>query len=174
MKRSEKPFFVQNLTQELKLATSLVLVNFSGLSVKNQQILKKRLNEVQAKMVIVKNTLFKLAGKEAGSPQEVLSDTVLSGPTALIIGSQDPMAPLQVLAAFARQFEVPQFKVGIIDSTFCDKDTLTKLASLPSKEVLLAQAIGTIASPMYLLTGVLRANLQKLVYILNQASQSKQ
>lgn len=168
MKKAEKPFFIQNLTEELKSATCLVLVDFTGLSVKKQQELKKRLSGVGARMLVTKNTLFKLAGKEAKTPDEVLTDTVLSGPTALIIGTADAIAPLQILGTFARESEVPQFKVGIIDSAFCDKEALIKLSVLPGKEALLGQFLGVLMGPTFGLVTTLQGNLQKLVYVLDR------
>lgn len=173
MKKSEKPFFVQNLTEQLKGATSIVLIDYSGLNVKQQQELKKRLRGVQAEMGVVKNTLLKLASKGAKLSEGSLSDSVLSGPTATIITEADPIAPLQVLYQFSKEFGIPSFKVGIIEGNFRDKESLEKLATLPSKEVLVSYAVGTIASPMYGLVYTLQGNLQKLVYVLNAKQKSQ-
>lgn len=170
MKRQEKTFFVENLTQELKSATCLVLVDYTGLSVKMQQVLKKKLGLCDAKLLIVKNTLFKLAGINAKVPEETLSDAVLSGPTALVISEKDSITPLQVLAKFAKENEILNFKVGIIDGDFQDKDSLLKLSLLPSKEALYGQLIGSVAAPMYGIVTTLQGNLQKLVWILKQAA----
>lgn len=171
MKKAEKTFFVQNLVEELKSAESAILINFAGMGVETQQELKKRLSEVNARMIVVKNTLFKLAGKAAKVPKEALSDTTLKGQTALIIAEKDPIAPLQVLAKFAQEFEVPQLKVGIVEGYFQDKETLVALSKLPGKEALVAQAVGAIGAPIYGLIGTLQGNLQKLVFVLNQAKQ---
>ena len=168
MRKQEKSFFVQNLAEELKSATCLVLVDFTGLSVKKQQELKKRLAAVAAKMLVTKNTLFKLAAKEAKTSQDVLTDTALTGPTALIIGTADAIAPITILGHFAKEFEIPQFKVGIIESTFCDKETLIKLSSIPGKEALLGQLLGVLMGPSYGLVTTLQGNLQKLVYVLDR------
>ncbi len=173
MKKAEKTFFVENLTEELKSATCVVLVDYTGLSVKMQQDLKKKLASCGAKLLIVKNTLFKLAGKDAKVPKETLADTVLSGPTAMIIGSGDSIAPLQVLAKFAKENDILNFKVGIVDGAFQDKETLTKLSQLPSKEILYGQLVGTIAGPMYGIVATLQGNLQKLVWILNSKVESQ-
>lgn len=172
MKKAEKHIFVENLTQDLKGASSIYLVDHQGLSVKMQQDLKKRLKAVGGKMVVVKNTLFKIAGKDANYPSETLEDTVLSGPTALITGTDDAIAPLQVLAIFAKEFELPNLKVGVVDGKFQDKDALTILSQLPSKEILLGQTVGTIGAPLYGIVGVLQGNLQKLVWILSQKAKS--
>ena len=169
MKKQEKSIFVQNLVEELKGASSVVLVDYSGLNVKAQQDLKKKLREVNAKMLVVKNTLFKLAGKSAKVPRETLTDTVLTGPVALVITEEDPIAPLQVLGKFAAEHEIPQLKVGVIEGSFQDKETLVRLSKLPTKEILVGQVVGSIGAPLYGIVGVLHGNLQKLISILEQA-----
>ena len=168
MRKSEKPYFVDNLSQELKSATGIVLIDYQGLTVKKQQDLKKRLKAVDAKMLVAKNTLFKLAAISAQAPEEILSDTVLSGPTAIILANKDSISTLQVLHKFAVENELPQMKVGIVGGSFQDKETLITLAKLPAKDILLAQVVGAIASPLYGLVGTLQGNLQKLVYILEE------
>lgn len=172
MKKAEKSFFVDNLSEELKNATSIVLVDYTGLSVKKQQEMKRLLKEIGAKMFVTKNTLFKIAGKNAKIPEETISDTVLSGPTAFIMSEGDPIAPIQVLAKFAQSNDIPQFKVAVIDGLFQDKETLLRLSKLPSREVLHSQVVGSIASPIYGLLGTLQGNLQKLVSLLSIKAQN--
>jgi large subunit ribosomal protein L10 len=168
MKKAEKPIFVENLAAELALAKSVVLINFAGLSVKSQQELKRRLVEVDAKMVVVKNTLLKRAGQEAKIPADTLTDSVLTGQTALVIGASDPIAPIQVLGKFAAEFEVPSFKVGILEGAFQDNESLVKISKLPGKDALLGQLLGTLMSPSYALVGTLNSNMQNLLYVLKQ------
>jgi large subunit ribosomal protein L10 len=167
MKKAEKILFVDNLTAELKSAKSFVLVNYIGLAVTAQQELKKRLKEVGASMIVVKNTLLKRAGKEAKINEKLLMDEVLSGQTALIVSEGDPIAFIQVLGQFIKEFSVPQIKVGIVDGLFQDNETLMKLSTLPGRDVLLSQLLGSLVSPMSGLTGTLNGNLQKLVYVLH-------
>lgn len=168
MKKTEKVELVKNLTKDLSEATSLVLVNYAGLNVKSQQELKSRLNAVDARMVVIKNTLLKRAAQEAKIDKEALTDEVLSGQTALVIAKGDSVAPIQILGKFAKEFELPKFKVGIVDGSFQDAGSLSKLSTLPGRDALLAQLLGSLMSPMYGLVGTLNGNLQKLVYILDQ------
>jgi len=168
MKKAEKILFVDNLTAELKSAKSFVLVNYIGLAVTAQQELKKRLKEVGASMIVVKNTLLKRAGKEAKINEKLLMDEVLSGQTALIVSEGDPIAFIQVLGQFIKEFSVPQIKVGIVDGLFQDNETLMKLSTLPGRDTLLSQLLGSLISPSYGLIGTLNGNLQKLVYVLNK------
>lgn len=172
MKKQEKAFFVDNLTEELKGAKSVVLVNYAGLTVKMQQELKKRLKEAGASMLVVKNTLLKRAGERAKIGKELLSDSILSGPTALIIANGDPITPIQVLGGFAKEFEVLQMKVGVLEGNFQDAEALVKISTLPGKDALLGQVLATLMSPSYTLVGVLNANMQKLVYVLQTKSKA--
>jgi len=169
MIKSDKIKLVEELTEDLKDATAVVLVDFMGLSVKSQQQLKKDLRAVGASLVVVKNTLFRIAAKNTKQPKEI-ADTVIDGPSAVVYTKEDPIAPLQVLAKFAKTAELPQFKVGVVEGTFHDKEGLKKLSTLPSREILLGQAVGTIAAPLYGIVSTLQGNIQKLLYILQQAS----
>lgn len=172
MLKAAKVTLVENLTEELKSAKSLVLVNYSGLNVKAQQELKKRLKEVDGNMVVVKNTLLKRAGEAAKLSAEIVKDEVLQGQTALVIGRGEPIAPLQVVARFAKEFELPKFKVGVIDGTFQDEASLTKLSTLPGRDVLLGQLLGSLMSSMYGLVGTLQSPMSQLVYTLNSKVKS--
>ena len=169
MKKTEKTILIQNLSEELKSAKSTILVDYSGLSVGNQQELKKRLKEVDAKMIVVKNTLFKLAGKGVKLPEEVVAGPVLSGQTALILAKDDPVSPLKVLADFAKEFEVIKMKVGIVEGAFQDQEELASLSKLSGKDALQLQVLGGLAAPVYGMVGVLNANINKLILILKEA-----
>lgn len=170
MKKAEKVLFVENLKAELKDAKSVVLVNYSGLAVKPQQELKARLSAVGGKMVVVKNTLLSRAAEEAGFKGGDLEGDILTGQTALIIATDDAVAPIQVLGKFAKEFDVPKFKVGVIDGSFQDSASLSKISNLPGRDALLSQVLGTLMGVEYGLVGTLNGNLQKLVYVLDQTS----
>ena len=166
MKKLEKIKFVENLVAELKGAKSVILVNYAGLTVAGQQDLKSRLKEVGGRLVVVKNTLLKRAGETAKIDGGILEDKVLSGQTALLIADEDPIAPIQVLGKFAKENEFPKFKVGVVEGSFQDEAALTKLSTLPGRDALLAQLLGSLVAPEYGLVGTLQGNLQKLVYVL--------
>lgn len=170
MLKNDKIKFVDDLTGELKSAKSVILVNYAGLNVKAQQELKKRLKEAGSKMVVVKNTLLKRAGEAAKIDSKVLTDEILSGQTALVLGTEDAVAPIQVLGKFAKENELPKFKIGIIEGSLQDGESLTKIAALPGRDVLLGQVLGALMASEYGLVGTLQGNLQKLVYVLDQKS----
>jgi len=166
MKKKDKPVFVAQLAQTLQSAKTLVLVDYKGLGVKPQQELKRRLVAVNATMIVAKNTLFARAAQEAKLPAEISDVKVLSGQTAYVMTEGDPIAPIAVLAKFAREFEVPNFKVAVVEGVFQDTNALITLSKLPSREILLGQVVGSIASPLYGLVSVTQTNIQKLLYIL--------
>src|SRR5688500_489839 len=97
MLKPEKTQLIAKLASELKDAQTIVMVDFAGLNIANQQELKKRLKEVGARMLVAKNTLIRLAGKEAKIEEQTLTDSVLSGQTALILSSGDPVSPIQII-----------------------------------------------------------------------------
>ncbi len=168
MLKPEKTQLIKDITKELSDAQTIVFVDYTGLNMGSQQELKKRLKEIGARMIVVKNTILRIAGTEAKLDDQALTDSVLSGQTAVILSSTDPVAPIQVIGKFAKEFELPKFKVGIVEGVFQDTVNLGKLSKLPGKEVLYAQVVGSMASPMYGLVYSLNANMQKLVYILDQ------
>ena len=168
-----KKDLVRSLTESFQKASSTVAVDYTGMDVQAQQELKKRLKESESKMTVVKNTLLKIAGKEAKFPSEFTSDEVLSGQTALIYTDSDPISPLQTIGKFFKEFQLATFKAGVIEGEFQDKANLEKLSKLPGRDQLQAQVVGSIASPLYGIVRVLNANMQKLVFILNEHSKSE-
>ena len=123
-------------------------------------------------MVVVKNTLLKRASEAAKLDPGMVKDEVLQGQTALVVAKSDPVGPIQVLGKFAKEFSLPKFKVGVVDGTFEDEAALTKLSTLPGRDILLGQLLGALVASEYGLVGTLNANLQKLVYILDQKAKA--
>lgn len=166
MLKAGKIELVKDLIEELKNSKSIVLVNYTGLNVKAQQELKRRLKEVDGRMVVVKNTLLKRAITEAKIDEKVATDEILSGQTAIVMADGDPVAPIQVLGKFAKENELPKFKIGVVDGILQDSLSLSQISVLPSRDVLLSQVLGSLMSSMYGLVGTLNGNTQKLLYIL--------
>ncbi len=170
MNKQQKIESVKTLASDLKEAKAAVFVDYSGLGVKSQQELKKRLKEAGASMKVLKNTIISRAASDAGFPADSYSDTVLAGQTAVVLSNQDPVSPIQILGKFAKEFEKPQFKVGVLEGRFTDKQGLLTISKLPSKEILYAQVVGGLSAPMYGLVSTLQGNLQKLLWILQSKS----
>lgn len=169
----EKKEKVEKLAEAMKKAASVAFVDYTGMGVKAQQELKKRLREAGGKMWVAKNTLLKIAGKEAGMPEEVLDEQVLSSQTAMVVGENDGISPIQVLGKFLGEYEFPKLKAGVVEGKYQDQEKLMMIAKLPSRDELYAQVVGAVAGPMYGLMGTLQGKMQELLYILNEAVKSE-
>jgi large subunit ribosomal protein L10 len=156
--RPEKATIVQDLQEQLSGSPFLILVDYAGLNVPQFGELRNRLREVGAEMHVVKNTLLRRAGQEAG-----LGDLAegLNGQTAMVTGEKDVSTAAKVLKTFKSEFQKPSMKLGVLDRAVLSFEQLESIAELPSREVLLAQ-----------LLGVLQAPATKLVRVLNEPGAS--
>ncbi len=166
MKKQFKSDIISKLSKNFKEAKSISLVDFTGMNIVAQQDLKKRLKDGSGKMIVAKNTLIKRALDEAKIPKELTDKAILSGQTAVIIGSDDPVSPIQTIGKFASENEFLKFKAGILEGLFQNKDSMIAISKLPSKEVLNGQVVAAVAGPMYGLINNLENKMQELFYIL--------
>jgi len=169
----EKKETVKDLTEKFESAKSVVFVDYAGMDMSSQDDLRNKIREAGGSIFIAKNTLMKIASEKAGLPAESREDSILTGQTAIVFGLDDSVSPIQVLGKFVKENEAPQIKAGVVEGSFQDKDGVIKISKLPNKEQLYAQVVGAVGGPMYGIVGVLNANLQKLVYILKEASEKQ-
>ncbi len=163
---------VAALTLQMKSASSVVFIDYKTLTMKEGQAMKKELLAGDGKMMVAKNTLIKIAGKNANLPEEAISDSVLSGQTAVVFANTDPVSPIQILGKFMAKSEKTSWKAGVVEGVFQDAASLSKISKLPSKDQLMAQVVGGISAPLYGLVATLNGNIQKLVYVLNARRES--
>jgi len=163
---------VKNLTEELKKAKSVVLVNYQGLTHQQLADLRNKLKEVNGSLMITKNTLLRLAlGNQAGLPREIIEGDFLRGPTAALFITSDPIPTLKALHRFSTEFDLPKIKIGILEGEIAEKEKILRLATLPSKEILIAQVVWGLKTPSQRLTFALNWNLQKLTLVLKRMSE---
>jgi large subunit ribosomal protein L10 len=154
MKRAEKEQLVSNLRDKLNNAQSLYYTDFTGLNVKRMTELRRRLKRAGVDYVVIKNTLALRAVNESG-----LVGTKLKGPTGLVVG-KDPVAAARVLTDFAKEFEdKPAMKGGMLQGKAIDNAQLKRMASLPSREQMLADLAASMQSPMAAFLGALSGPL---------------
>jgi large subunit ribosomal protein L10 len=150
MKRAEKEQLVSDLTDKLKSAQSLYYTDFTGLNVKRMTELRRRLKRAGVDYVVIKNTLALRAVNESG-----LIGEKLSGPTGLVVG-KDPVAAARVLTEFAKEFEdKPAVKGGLLQGKAIGNAQVKRMASLPSREQMLADLAAGMQSPMAAFVGAL-------------------
>ncbi len=173
MKRSDKETFVADFQSRLQEAPVLYLTDFSGLDVKSITVLRDRLHESGAEYLVVKNRLLKRALETADMELPDLSEH-LKGPTAVILAGEGPVGPAKALTDFAKEHgDRPTFKVGIMDQQLLVEGQFKRLATLPSREELLAQLAGALQAPMASLAGVLQAKLQETAGLLDALREKK-
>lgn len=154
----QKQAIVAALAEQLKNSSAGVVVNYQGITVDDDTKMRKALREAGVDYKVMKNSMTGRACDEVG-----LSDMkqYLVGMTAIAIGKDDAVAPAKVLKEYAEKIESFQILGGYLDGKVVDKDTVNKLADIPSKEVLLAKFLGSIKSPLYGLAYALQAVVDK-------------
>ncbi|MFR0740554.1 MAG: 50S ribosomal protein L10 [Roseburia sp.] len=136
---------VQEISEQIKDAQSVVVVDYRGLTVAEDTQLRKQLREAGVVYKVYKNTLVNFAIK--GTDFESLSD-VLEGPNAFAISTTDATAPARVIAKFAKTAPALEIKAGVVEGTFYDADGMKAIATIPSREELLSKFLGSIQSPI--------------------------
>ncbi len=153
MPRPEKVQAVADIKERLDGAQAVFVTEYAGLSVKEQQVLRRQLKANGAEMKVVKMTLARLA---AADMTDELND-LLFGPTALTFADGDPAAAAKALKAFAKDHDVLIIKGGVLGAEFLSPERVSQLANLDPREVLLAKIAGAFAAPMAQMAGLLAA-----------------
>jgi len=148
---------VEEFAGLLKSAQSVVLSDFTGLDVAAISDLRRQCREAGIRYRVVKNTLAKRAVEDAGMNELT---PLLEGPNAWAVHESDQVVAAKVLHDFAKDNESLKIRAGFMEGRLLSIDELQALAKLPSREVLLAQVVGTLAAPMSGFAGVLTALLR--------------
>ena len=136
---------VQEISEYIKDAQSVVLVDYRGLTVAEDTQLRKQLREAGVTYKVYKNTMLNFAFK--GTDFESLAPA-LEGPSAVAISNSDATAPARVLAKFAKTAPALEMKAGVVEGTFYDAEGMKSIAAVPSREELLSKFLGSIQSPI--------------------------
>lgn len=163
---------LNTLKEKLEKAKSWALTDYRGLTVNQATTLRRKIKEAGGELRVTKNTLLNLSLKDSNF-QFSNANFQLTGPTAVMLAYDDEIAPIKVIADFAKEQELPKFKAGFFDNRFLSAEELDKLANLPSKAQLQAMLVGCLASPIGGFVNVLRGNLSKLVMVLEEIRKSK-
>lgn len=136
---------VQEISEQIKDAQSVVLVDYRGLTVEEVTALRKELREAGVAYKVYKNTLMNFAFK--GTDFESMS-SLLEGPNAIAISKDDATSPARILAKFAKTAPALELKAGVVEGAFYDAEGIKAIASVPSREELLSKFLGSIQSPI--------------------------
>ncbi|MDC1145602.1 50S ribosomal protein L10 [Candidatus Marinimicrobia bacterium] len=162
---------VKVLSDKLEKAKAVYFTDYLGLDVVSITQLRKEFVMKDVEFTIAKNTLIKLAAKEAGMSG---IDDFLKGPTAMAVSYEDPTNPARVIKDFLKDFDKPSVKGMILDGEVFDANEFERIANLPSKDQLLSKLVGMLNSPMAKLSSTLGSPVSGLLGALEQLNSKKE
>jgi len=161
--RAEKQNISAEYLKRINNSPFFIVVDYQGLKVAPITELRRRLHKAGAEMHVVKNSIFRIAAKEAGVAD--LSG-VLAGQLAVVTGRQDVSTAAKVLKTFASEFERPKIRFGYLNNQRMDTQELMTLADLPSIEVLRSKLMGLLNTPATRLVQLLNTPATQLARVL--------
>ncbi len=170
MARPEKIAEVQAIAERIGKAQSMILADFSGLSVAQMTVFRRSCREKSVECRVVKNRLARIAADDSGL--EAMKDH-LTGPTAILFGAESQVDPAKIIVDFAKDNEAMEIKGGFVDGEFLDTTQIVALSKIPSHEELLAQMMGSINSPASGLVGTINGVAAALARVIDAAAQQK-
>ena len=155
-----KKAVVDSLTGKIQEATSVVFVDYKGITVAQDTELRKQFREAGVEYSVVKNTLTNFAAKNAGYD----FSKVLNGTTAMASTTGDPIAPARIVCEFAKKNKnTLSIKGGVVEGSVLSADQLNGFGELPSKNALVASVLGTFLAP-----------ISSLAFVLDQIREQKE
>ena len=166
MDRTQKESLVSDLQERIGRAPVLYLTDFTGLDVKEMTELRRSLKKSGAEYLVIKNRLAKRVFAESDDLPDITES--LTGPTGFVFGYDDVVGAAKALSDFAKDHgKKPVFKLGLMDREILQPEQIHKMATLPSREQLLAELAGAFEAPMAALAMALEAKLQEMAGLLD-------
>jgi large subunit ribosomal protein L10 len=161
---------VAELRGDLSRSTTLVTTEYRGLTVKDLGEIRRALRKQNVTFRVVKNRLMRIAAEQEGNPGIV---PLLRGPSAIAFGTGDEAVVAKTVLEAVRPYKLVKVTGGVVGGKSLDLEGVTKLATLPSRDVLLGQLAGTFGAPATRVAGLLAANLRNLGHALTQLQEQK-
>lgn len=171
MATAEKIKQVEVVTEEFRKAGSVFVTDYAGLKVKDMTELRSQLRKAGVSFRVVKNTLLRRAASEAG-----IGDlgTDFKGPTAVAFGPADPVQTAKIFQEFYTRLEKPTVRRFLVEKRTYQPTDLKAIASLPPREIVLAQLVAAIEAPISGFIGTLDAIIRELVGTVDAIAEKKQ
>lgn len=157
-KVEQKQVVIDEIKAKLENASSIVLVDYRGLTVEEDTDLRKTLREAGVEYKVYKNTMMSFAFK--GTDFEELTNH-LAGPSAIAISYEDATAGPRNLNDVAKKYKALEFKAGVVDGTYYDAEGMKAVAAIPPRDVLLSRLLGSFKSPMSSFARVIKQIAEK-------------
>ncbi|MDP8233341.1 MAG: 50S ribosomal protein L10 [Candidatus Saelkia tenebricola] len=166
-----RELMVQEYTNRMQTAGFLFFTNFKGINADNMRLIRNKLKQASSGVIVVRNSLIRRMFEDL-EMKKVLN--YVDGELAIVYGMDDPINITKQLQELSKSVEGFVVRGGLIEDKVLDSNDVKKLASIPSKEVLLAQVVNLLKSPISNLIFVLRGNIQSLVSIIKQIKEKKE
>ncbi len=166
--KQQKTKQIKDVKEKLSKQKSVIFVDFSKVSSKDMFGLRRALKEAGCNLKIAKKTLIRIAFGQSNISFWNKMKSIIPGQLALVFGIEDEIAPARISNKFAREHENFKILGGIFENRFIDREKVLALANLPSREELLQNIVGVIASPLSGFVTVLQGNIKGLVIILSK------
>ncbi len=161
-----KENIIKDSAEKLYKTKTAIFADYTGLSVAKMTELRRKLKAQDSEIKVAKKTLIDLALKQADLP--VTQTKKMQGQIALVLGYKDEVAPAKTSYLFTKRNEHFKILGGILEKKFIEAVKVLELAKIPGRQELLGNLVGSLASPMSGMVGVLQGNLRNLVYVLSQ------
>lgn len=168
--KQEKVKVVEDLHEKFGKAGSVILTEYKGLNVAQITDMRNRLRGCGAEYKVVKNTLARRAS--VGTDVHKVGDH-FTGATGVVISYEDIITPVRVLSEYLNKFDTFKIKVAVLEGIVCDPVRLKEVASIPSRDVLLGKALGSIKAPLYGLAATLQGVVGRLAFVLKAVAEAK-
>ena len=166
----EKKQLVADLAEKMRSASGGVLVDYRGITVEQDTAMRAELRKAGVEYAVIKNTISRFAVKECGFDDLL---PVLEKMTAIAISKDDPVAPAKILKSYADKIDSFSIKAGFVDGKIIGTSEVETLATLPSKEVLIAKVMGSLNAPISGLVNVLNGNIRGLAAVIQAIHDKK-
>lgn len=175
MNKEKKAESVQEIKEMIKSSEALYLTDFSGLTVEEVNEIRKEFFKSNVKYKVVKNTLTVRALKETdnySSHIDKLTES-LNGPTGIVFASENPAAPAKIIKKYFDKIQKPKLKVAVFENELYDSKSLNSLASLPTKEEVIASILGSLNAPASGIVGSINAVMRDLFSVIEEVGKKK-
>jgi len=175
MNKEQKAESVQEIKELISSSDAIYLTDYSGLTVEEVNDLRKEFYKSGVRYKVLKNTLTVRALKETdkySSHLEKLTES-LNGPTGIVFADKDPVAPAKIIKKFFDKIEKPKLKAAIVENELYDSKKLNALASLPTKEEVIASILGSLNSPASGIVGSINAVMRDLFSVIEEVAKKK-
>lgn len=170
MERNKKQKVVEELGAKLSKVNCMFIAEYSGMSVAQITRLRRELRSVGVEFNVVKNTLLAIAAE--GTKAAILKDK-FSGPNAIVCIYDDPVSAAKIFQSFAKDMPQLKMKAGFLGDKMLSPEEIVVLATLPSRDMLIAKLLGLLQSMPQRLLYVLQGNISKLLYTLDAIKEQK-